>query len=535
MTKRWGALTAALTLMVWAVACDKCAPTSKVTGKGIAQRLPKTVRAAVMVSDLTALGEGVKVLEGLKAAGFVAQLRGFNDGKAWGDALVAELGVDIRDPKAVEEAGIDAQRGVAAAVLADQSPVAVLAVKDEQKLYAFVRKVAITRLRTEKHEEKKLEGNTLHTFGFHGGPAQLQLLFHDGYAYVAADAESTRVLALSKLTKEEALDGDASYTASMKRLPQGQQVVVYVPQPALWRQMTPFSHAAVGLSLTGKGLALASDATWLGDASLLGVLTRKASPKATASIPRDAFFVASLAGDVNGLSSVSEVLFGPRFMAALAQGGLDFKKEILGNAAPGFWLAFSLAPKPKLADGMPSLDVRQTNPFNYVHLSGAAQANDAAALQATLEKVASMGPQLGAQIVKRERAGKPFYFTTYGQGEGVHFAAREQQFYFGSPVARLEALLDGSKPAGESLDAATQKLFEERGVAMVLDIKKLTTRIRELPDDAWGIGGFRIRQATERWLNAISDLGALQLTFDGKDGAVQSQMRLTFVPAETPK
>ena len=48
-------------------------------------------------------------------------------------------------------------------------------------------------------------------------------------------------------------------------------------------------------------------------------------------------------------------------------------------------------------------------------------------------------------------------------------AGRRQRrwIYFGSPVTRLETLLDGSKAAGESIDAATRKLFEERGVAMV--------------------------------------------------------------------
>jgi|CXWL01.1.fsa_nt_gi hypothetical protein len=535
MSRTLGGKALVVALTLFALSCDKCVPTAKSSAGGVAQRLPTSARAVVLVPSLDALGEGVKVLEGLKAAGFVAQLRGFNDARGWSDALTAEVGLDIRDPQAVEAAGIDAKRGLGAAVLSNRDVVMVLAVKDEKRLYEFVRKVAVARLRSEKHDEKKIEGRTLHTFGFHNGPAQVQLLFHDGYAYLEAAAESTNVLALSKLTGVEAMEGDTVFQASMKRLPKDQQVIVYVPQVSTWRELMPFSNAALGLFISKAGLTLSSDGTWLGDAAVLEVVKRKASPKATSSIPNDAFFVASLGGEVKGLEAVSETLIGSRLLSAFSQAGLDPKTEILGNAAPGFWLAFSLAPKPKLGDGMPSLDVRRTNPFDFVHLSGAAHAIDATALQATLGKVVALAPQIGAQIVKKDHAGGPMYFTTYGQGEGVHFAAREQQFYFASPLLRLEALLDAKKVEGDALDAATRKLFDERGVVMVLDLKKLTTRIRELPNEAWGIGGFRIRQTTERWLDAISDLSAMQLTFDAKEGAVQGNFTLRFVPPEKPK
>lgn len=519
-----------------ALSCGRCGNALKSGGQGdVARWFPKDVRTAVLVPSLEPIGEAVKVVESMKAASLASSLRGFDNAKGWSDALVAELGFDIRDPKAVEEAGIDSKRGLGAALLANRATVAVVAVNDADKFYRFVRKQMVARFRSELHNETKVEGRTLHTFGLKGGPQQAQLLLHDGWGFVTLDSDSSNVLALSKLASTESLQAVSAFQASLKRLPKGEQLIVYVPQASTWRELVPFSNVAVGFSLTREGVSLSSDAMWLGDASLLEWLKRKAAAKAMASIPADAFLMASFGGEVSGLKSVSEMLVGPRVRAAFAEAGLDFKKEVLDNAAPGFWLALSLAPKPKLADGMPSLNVRDTNPFEYVHLSGVAQAKDGAALQTTLNKVSGLGPQIGAQITKREHKGGAYYFTSYQQGEGVHFAAREQQFFFGSPSPRLEALLDGTRVEGEALDASSRKLFDERGVAVVLDVKRLTTHIRQLPNEAWGIGGFRIRQTTERWLDAISDIGAMQLAFDSQEGAIQAQFKVRFVPAGAAK
>ena len=68
----------------------------------------------VVVPSRASAGQKLRILEALKVTAFAAQLRGFDDGKAFADALVNELGIDVRSSEALEKAGVDGTRAARA-------------------------------------------------------------------------------------------------------------------------------------------------------------------------------------------------------------------------------------------------------------------------------------------------------------------------------------------------------------------------------------------------------------------------------------
>jgi hypothetical protein len=68
----------------------------------------------------------------------------------------------------------------------------------------------------------------------------------------------------------------------------------------------------------------------------------------------------------------------------------------------------------------------------------------------------------------------------------------------------------------------------------VLDLRKMSEAIRNLPSSAWGVGGFAIRATALRWLEATDDLRAVTLGLSRKDKAIQAQLSLQVTPPAAP-
>ncbi|MHB8878216.1 MAG: hypothetical protein ACYC8T_31355, partial [Myxococcaceae bacterium] len=213
------------------------------------------------------------------------------------------------------------------------------------------------------------------------------------------------------------------------------------------------------------------------------------------------------------------------------ESSFDFKAEVLDNLKPGATVALSVAPEVKLGAGMPELDVRRTNPFRYAHLTGIAEVVDAARGAATLDKLPAIAPRFGAKIEAQERPGQKVFLTSYAQGEGVHFAGVGNRVVAGAPQPRLQdLLLRLRKPAdaspGAISDPALRASLDGHGAAAVLDLRRLAEAVKELPSEAWGIGGFAYKATTVRWLDATDDLRAVTFTLDSKQKALQAELTL---------
>ena len=119
-------------------ACSKCGGGGSTSGtaSGVERVLPKGAVGVVVVPSLEQLGQKLKLVQGFKVVSFVGQLRGFNDGQQLGDALVNELGIDVRSTEALAKAGIDGARSAGVGALITGHGYLALPVKNEKDFHA---------------------------------------------------------------------------------------------------------------------------------------------------------------------------------------------------------------------------------------------------------------------------------------------------------------------------------------------------------------------------------------------------------------
>ncbi|MCC6334466.1 MAG: hypothetical protein IT380_10825 [Myxococcales bacterium] len=518
---------AGLALLAGCSKCGKAGPQVE----GVERVLPKGAVVVVVVPQVEAVGQKLAIVEKLKVAGFLAQLKGFADARGFSDALVGELGVDVRSKEALEQAGIDGQRAMGAAVLMTGHAYLALPVKDAAKLHTALETLSFRRLGAGAGGAQKAGEVVVKTFSPQAGqPPRLGYVLAHGYALVATEDAIGKLAMLATLPETDALSSDAKLKEAQARLGGERDLFAWLPPGSPVLGGVPVSSALVTASLTPQGLTVAVDAPWKGDPQQLAVLEARPGPELLGVLPRDAFLVARFNGDPQRLAPFTGELLGPYLSRAFAEAQFDVKSEVLEKLKPGAVVALSLAERPPMDRGLPSFDIRQTNPFTYAHLSGAAPLSSADQAWPTLEKVAQVSPRFGAQMQKAEREGTPVLLTSYAQGEGVHFAVKGDTVLFASPVQRLDALVKrqaegGSPVAGLGTDA----------LAVAVDLTRLNQSVRALPESAWGIGGFAIKATTVRWLDAMDDLKAVTVAVGAKDRVVQAKAVLKLGGAEAAK
>jgi hypothetical protein len=502
--------------------CSKCGKTSTATASGVERVLPKGAVGVVVVPNIGAAGQKLKILEGLKVAAFAAQLRGFADGKGFADALVNELGIDVRSAEALEKAGVDGNGAAGIAALATGHGYLALPVKDASKFHDKLKALAALRLGAGTVGEKKYGELTVKTFGA-GDVPKLGYALANGYALITDGAGLEKLAGIAAMTESDSLASDSGYKAEVAKLPAERDVVVYLPNGTPLLVQAPFTAVTGAVSLTAVGLAVSVNANWKGDAEQLAALQPQQVKSLLGYLPADAFLVARFSGDPSKLGPFAKQLMGPHLARAFDEAGFDVKAQVLDQLQPGAVASLSLAEGAQLGGGMPDLDIRRTNPFAYVNLSGVGAAKKPAEVLPTFEKIATIAPKFGAEMTVRDRAdGQKAVITTYSQGEGVHFAPKGELVFFASPVQRLEALVksdgSGAAPAG----------LGDEAVSVVIDLNKLAASVRALPESAWGLGGFAIKATTVRWLDATDDLKRITVTVGAKEKVVQAKIVLTL-------
>jgi hypothetical protein len=334
---------------------------------------------------------------------------------------------------------------------------------------------------------------------------------------------------LAAMTDADALASDKAYAAHVARLPKARDVVVYLPTGSPALAQAPVTGVAASLTLSPAGLEVVADAPWKGEAAELASLLPKKGKPLAGYLPADAFLVIRYDGEAAHLAPWAKLLLGPYLHRAMESGGLDLKGAVLDQLQPGLVAALSLADRPPMGDGMPALDLRETNPFSYAHLSGAARVKDEKVVVPTLEKLIEVAPRFGARMQLKERPdGQKAVLTTYAQGEGVHFAPRGELLFFASPVHRLDALVKSDGKGGPALPPpGDEALF------VSLDLSRLAASVRALPESAWGLGGFAMKTTTLRWLDATDDLRAVTVSLGARGTSVQARLMLSLAPADT--
>jgi hypothetical protein len=366
----------------------------------------------------------------------------------------------------------------------------------------------------------------VHVLAGAAGP-KLAWTTSNGYALVVPQAGVPKLSGWASRSESDTLAKDTGLPASLQRLPAERDAIIYVPPGSKEMLALPITHVVLTLSLAPTALALSADAPWGGDQAGLSLFEPKPGDALLGLLPNDAFLVARFSGEAGQLAPLLKPLLGPHLTRAFEEGGFDVKAQVLDNLKPGAVLGLSLAPTAQMGQGVPQLDVRRTNPFTFVHLSGAAAARSAEAVPATLEKLAALAPRFGAKMELKDGV----YVTTYSQGEGVHVAAKSGRVLFGSPLGRVAALLSAdASQLGPVSDAKLKAQLEASAVGAVIDLRKLSDAVRELPASAWGVGGFAIKATTLRWLDNSDDLKAVTASVGAKAGAVQARVELLLTP-----
>ncbi|MCP3144078.1 hypothetical protein [Pyxidicoccus xibeiensis] len=534
-----------LFLVLALAGCSRCGKEAGPGGPGTsaagpARYLPRDAQAAVVINDLGALGEKLARFQNLKVASFAAQLQNFSSAEGYVSAVMKQVGVDLRSRQALEAAGIAPERGAGAAFLGGNRAVSIVGTKDADKLQETFGNFARTRLGASEQKKTSVDGGNLVTFSRPGAtePA-LGILFLKGtdYALLGAGASVASLGTLATQPVEKSLASEPVLNASLQRLPSERDFHVWLPGGT--GAFIP-AGSVQGLTLTGRieerAVTVHADAPWPDtQASLAALEPVKAGANLLGALPVDSFLVARFSGDPSHLDGAWPYLAGGYITRAVQKSGLDMKAEVLDNLKPGMVLGMSLSPTVQLGAGMPALDLRRTNPFRFVHLVALADTEDAAKTQATLEKLPAIAGDFGAKVEPADLAGQRVYLTSYRAGEGAHFALGPNgRLVVAAPKAQLEATLASlAKPAGGDGPVAEdlKDAGKDAAFSVVLDLKRLSDAVKNLPSEAWGIGGFAIKATTVRWLEATDDLRAVTLAVSRKDKALQAEMSLRLTPA----
>lgn len=510
---------------VWLVACGKCGGAAGTAPKGDVRRLlPRGAAAVAIVPDLGRLGEKLRILEGLKVASFASALQGFPTAGAFADALAGQLGVDLRSRAALEAVGLAPEKGLGIAVLLDQSAYAVLPLKDEARLEAFLRKLATSRLGSTVHADEARAGVTVRRYlKQQGGEAVLGFARVGDFALVAVGPAVEKLAGWAALPQTDSMLADTAIEASIARLPAARELLVLAPTGSTAVGQSAFTSLAVAVGLTPEALSVTADGPVGSKREVLEALVRQEAPRLDTALPPEAFAVVRYAGTAKALGPWARQLLGPWVGAALDGEGA----QLFETLRPGASAALCLSPGARLSGGLPSLDVRQANPFGFVQLSGLAVGGDAAGVGKALGALVAGAPKFGANIAPQQRGGREVFFTTYARGEGVHFAQDGARVAFGSPVERVLGVLAAAPAAqGPVTDPALVAALTGSALGAVVDLGKLANAIRALPAEAWGLGGFAIKGSTLRWLEAVDDLKAVTVGVGAKEGAVQVELKL---------
>lgn len=522
-----------LPLALGLAACSRC-------GKGaggptdLARALPKDAEVVLLVPHLGDFGQKVALLQRLKLASFIAQLQGFSTAEDYVSAITSQAGVDFRSKEALRKAGIDPDLGLGVALYRDGRAYSVLGVHDAKALKETVARLARDRLGASGVADSEKDGVRVVTFARSaGGAPELGLAFKDRLAFLAAGTSAAQLPAFAALAPEASMANNPQLAAGLQRLPAERDLWVHLPAEAPQSRAELLKGATFTARLAPDAVVVRADVPWINLRNELDVLTKKPGPDLFPVLPKDAFLVARFSGDPALLAPFLPYVWGHAVQRAVEETHFDVKAEVLDNLMPGAVASLSLAPEVKLAGGVPALDVRRTNPFRFVHLVAAAQVKDPAKAGQMLELLPPLATRVGATLKPEERAGHKVLIASYAQGEGTHVALDGKTLLLAAPEARLvEALgkVDTPAPGAPLADPELMKLFDERALALVVDLRRLSDSVKALPPEAWGVGGFAMKATTVRWLDATDDLKAITVGLSAKETALQAELVLRLTP-----
>jgi hypothetical protein len=275
--------------------------------------------------------------------------------------------------------------------------------------------------------------------------------------------------------------------------------------------------AALGLRIARGGLG----------AKLLLPGPRPATPAPTAAdpgapllgnLPPETFLAARLGGDPAELRAVVDALLPRGIAVRLERAGLALDRDVLDHLRGAPVLGIGLLPMPDLSGGLPGAESRISNfnPFRLVTVSLFARVRDPAAARAVLERLAAEGGRFEMEVATREEAGEQVYTASYAAGEGMTWGLVGDVLVAAGSAdafAAARARLAGGAPAWAPADPAAAAALARSGASVHLDLPKLAAAVKAIPESAFGVGGFQIKDSLDNWTDLVSDVKGATLVF----------------------
>ncbi len=460
-------------------------------------------------------------------------------------ALRARLGFDPFDPRVLEQAGLDPERGMGVAYHACGLPLVALPVADGRRLEAAVAYVAREKLGAGLRDRVRHGNVNVITFREReGAPPVLALAVQQGTALLSPGPDGpARVIAAADLSAAASLASSPAFGQARAVLGEGQALVAFAPagSPALAR--LPFARDGAALGVTFSAARLAVRAALLLPAARAEVWRQafgaghEAGSEALSLLPADAFLLVRFGGDPAALARSALPHLPDGAATALARARLEAGRDLLAQLAPGMAASLSLAPTFDVAAvSRGAAQATAGDPFRLVHLAVALEVKDPRRAVKALERLAGAAPRLGLNVAPCKVRGLPGWRIARGAAE-VRLALEGKRLFVAGGRGRLEALLARTgrgRDAGPS-DAARAALGSG-AVGGVIDFGQLVASFRALPPRAYGSGpdAYVMRSLAERIVDPASRLVAASLRLDVVEAAARFELVLEAQPEATP-
>jgi hypothetical protein len=333
-----------------------------------------------------------------------------------------------------------------------------------------------------------------------------------------------------KLSADQTLASDGRLASGLKPLPPDRLAWLYLPSGGSGALANLPAASTFTLTLRQDALALDATIPLPAITPLAAALAKASGPDLNCQLTADAVLALTFNANAKDWSAIWPHLVGDRVVRMLKPTGLDVDRDFLANLQPGAFFSLALAPTAQLGAGMPSLDVRRTNPFRYVQMAAAGSVKDTGAADKTLALLAHAAPNFGGHAEPLKLGEVEAYITGYAQGESTDFARVGDEVVAAAPRSRFEEAIARAqkKPAKSPFSGALQDTLTQEAVGAVADLDQARAGIRALPSSAWGVGGFAIRATAMRWLDATGELKAVTFGVHSEGGVAHVSLQLRF-------
>ena len=500
--------------------------------------VPASARAALIVPDTgraaTALAALHATVSGFPGAGDLAGSRG---------ALAAQLGFDPLDPDALSDAGVDARRGAAVALLDAPgaqpgevpATLVVLPAGDAPKLERLLARLAKDRLGATERSSEPRGGVSAVVFRRPGGsPAALSYVLVQRTALLTTHPSGPDLVAAAATLAPPASLGEHSGW-KLARAALGEQVAAVAFVPAGSRLLEGLWAFKDGMAL---GVSASPNRLSARLAMLLGA--REPSFRALAADGRGAALVSRLDptaplvarwdGDFAALGTKLVPMLSQRDRALLERHGLDLQRDLFSLLAPGGAVALSLPAH--LSLGELTAEATRKDPLRAVEFEAVFPVRpgaDAAAAAGRLAKaVGAQRPHVRGRGHARPPPDDGVVRVRTPSGEiawKLDLAAGRLVAAGGRP-GRIDALLArlaGSEPGWKARTPTAEAALSGGLGGVALDAPRLVAAVRALPDEAFGGGpsGFVMRSIVERAIDPAARLAAASLRAELAPGTLR--------------